>query len=338
MYNPDFYEVEISKLNNEKINTIFGTIGVEPIVPKKGRIKPISESAKTELLKNAVIDCPNQWRQEYEKLIVDYHDVISKDPFDLGWTDVISHKIHMRDQVPSHSRQFRVPFQHERTLHKYIDELLKKGAIEVSRSPYNSVIFCVEKKALPGADPKALRPLSVVDYRKINDKSIPNRYCTREVRECINEVGKSKVFSTIHLTSAFWQMEMAGDNREYTAFTVPGKGTRNQWKIAPMGLQGSPASFARLIDFVMRGLTGVLRYIDNVLVHTGGHKEMLQQLEGTLLRLRRFGLKMNAAKSIFGTSEFQYLRYTLRPEGGSPSKDKLGALRAFPPPTSAKQI
>jgi hypothetical protein len=82
MYNPDFYEVEISKLNNEKINTIFGTIGVEPIVPKKGRIKPISESAKTELLKNAVIDCPNQWRQEYEKLIVDYHDVISKDPFD----------------------------------------------------------------------------------------------------------------------------------------------------------------------------------------------------------------------------------------------------------------
>jgi hypothetical protein len=73
-------------------------------------------------------------------------------------------------------------------------------------------------------------------------------------------------------------------------------------------------------------------------VHTGCHKEMLQQLEGTLLRLRRFGLKMNAAKSIFGTSEVQYLGYTLRPEGVSPSKDKLGALRAFPPPTSPKQI
>jgi hypothetical protein len=75
------------------------------------------------------------------------------------------------------------------------------------------------------------------------------------------------------------------------------------------------------MDFVMRGLTGVLTYIDDVLVHTGCHKEMLQQLEGTLLRLRRFGLKMNAAKSIFGTSEVQYLGYTLRPEGVSPSKD-----------------
>jgi hypothetical protein len=123
MYNPDFYEEEISELNDEKINTIFGTIGVEPAVPKKGRIKTISESAKTELLKNAVIDCPKQWRQEYAKLIVDYHDVISKDSFDLGWTDVISHKIHMRDQVPSHSRQFRVPFERERTqVHRQIVE------------------------------------------------------------------------------------------------------------------------------------------------------------------------------------------------------------------------
>jgi hypothetical protein len=207
---------KISELNDEKINTIFGTIGVEPAVPKKGRIKPISESAKSELLKNAVIDCPKQWRQEYEKLIMDYHEVISKDPFDLGWTDVISHKIRMRDQVPSHSRQFRVPFEHERTLHKYINELLKKGAIEVSRLPYNSAIFCVEKKAPPGADPKAPMPLRcLLEYRRINDKSMPDRYCTREVRECIDEVGKSKskVFSTINLTRGFWQMEMAADSR-----------------------------------------------------------------------------------------------------------------------------
>jgi hypothetical protein len=341
MYNPDFYEVEISELNDEKINTIFGTIRVEPAVPKKGRTKPISKSAKTELLKNRVIDCPKQWRQEYEKLIVDYHDVISKDPFDLGWTDVISHKIHMRYQVPSHSRQFRVPFEHERTLHKYIDKLLKKGTIEVSRSPYNSAIFCVEKKALPGADPKAPRPLRcVLDYRQINEKSMPDEYCTREVRECIDEVGKSKskVFLTIDLTSGFWQMEMTTDSREYTAFTVPGKGTHYQWKVAPMGLQSSPASFTRLMDFMMRGLTGVLTYIYDVLVHTGCHKEILKQLEGTLLRLRRFGLKMNAAKSILRTSEVQYLGYTLRPGGVSLSKDKLGALRAFPPPTTPKQI
>jgi hypothetical protein len=87
-----------------------------------------------------------------------------------------------------------VPFQHKNTLHKYINELLKKDAIEVLRSPYNSAILCLEKKALLGADPKAPRPLRcVLDYRRIKDKSMPSRYCTREVRESIKEVGKCKV-------------------------------------------------------------------------------------------------------------------------------------------------
>jgi hypothetical protein len=99
----------------------------------------------------------------------------------------------MKNQVSSHSRQFRVPFQHERTLQKYIDKLLKMGAIGVARLPYNSAIFCVEKKALPGADPKAPRLLRcVLDNRRINNMSMPDRYCSRKVRECMDEVGKSK--------------------------------------------------------------------------------------------------------------------------------------------------
>ena len=36
--------------------------------------------------------------------------------------------------------------------------------------------------------------------------------------------------------------------------------TRYQWTITPMGLQGSPASFAQLIDYVIRDLGGVLTY------------------------------------------------------------------------------
>ena len=50
-------------------------------------------------------------------------------------------------------------------------------------------------------------------------------------------------------------------SRSRTSFTVPGKGTRYQWTVTPMGLQGSPASFVRLIDYVFRGITGVITYI-----------------------------------------------------------------------------
>ena len=83
----------------------------------------------------------------------------------------------------------------------------------------------------------------------------------------MDEVGLagSKIFSTIDLTTGFWQQSLEEESRQYTAFTVPGKGTRYQWTVTPMGLQGSPASFAWLIDYVMRDLGNVITYIDDVM-------------------------------------------------------------------------
>jgi hypothetical protein len=60
---------------------------------------------------------------------------------------------------------------------------------------------------------------------------------------------------------------------------VLGKEARYHWCVAPMGLQGSPESFARLMDYVMRGILGVLTYIDNVLVHNKGHEDHLRTVE-----------------------------------------------------------
>jgi hypothetical protein len=225
-----------------------------------------------------------------------YHDVILKDKFDLGRASVIKHKIKMRDGQPLHARQFRILFAHEETIFDYVDELLRQGAIEVSRSPYNSPIFCVAKKKLPNAgegDPVPLRV--VLDYRGVNVRSMPDRYSIKEVRECIDEIR----YSCIDLTSGFWQIELEEESRQYTAFSVPGKAARYHWCVAPMGLQGLPASFARLMDYVMGGIMGVLTYIDNVLVHNKGHEDHLRTVEEVLLRLRKYGLKLNADKSIF---------------------------------------
>ena len=63
--------------------------------------------------------------------------------------------------------------------------------------------------------------------------------------------------------------------------------------VTPMGLQGSPASFARLIDYVFRGINGVITYIDDFLTHSRGHQDQLKVLEQTLLRLRKYNLKQS---------------------------------------------
>ncbi len=341
--NPDFFGEDIFQMNEETINSIFGEIGRDPEEPKRGQTAAISDEDRKnlEMKIEPMIKAPKEWKQRYLDLIMRYHDVVSKDKFDLGKTDVIKHKIVMKDDVPIHGRQFRIPFEHEEVLHDYIDELVKKGAIEPSRSPYNSAVFCVAKKRPPELPDEEPTPLRVVlDYRRVNNHSVPDRYSIRDVRECIDQVGKagSRIFTTVDLTSGFWQQVLDEASRQYTAFTVPGKGTRYQWTVTPMGLQGSPASFARLMDFVMTGLRNTLTYIDDLLVHGSQHEEHLGQLEEVLLRLRKYGLKLNGEKTIWGADSVQYLGYTMTEEGISPSTCKLKALRDYEPPRTPREV
>ena len=74
-----------------------------------------------------------------------------------------------------------------------------------------------------------------------------------------------------------------------------------------MGLQGSPSSFARLIDYIMTGLPGVICYIDGALVHSSDHEKHLMQLEKVLKRLRKYGLKLDVKKTVFGADNITYL-------------------------------
>jgi hypothetical protein len=119
---------------------------------------------------------------------------------------------------------------------------------------------------------------------------------------------------------------------------VPGKGARYQWRVTPIGIQGLPASFARLMDFVMTGVKGIITYIDDILVHSRDHEQHLKSLKEVLWRLQKYGLKLNVDKTIIGARTVRYLGYTLSGQGVTLSKDKLADIKDFPMPTSPKAV
>ena len=109
----------------------------------KRQIREPTKEVLTFLDESINIQAPDPWATTYREMLYRYHDVISKGKFNLGWTDVVEHKIELSDDDPVHIRQFRIPLEHRQTIYDWVDELLKKGAIEVSRSTYNSPIFCL---------------------------------------------------------------------------------------------------------------------------------------------------------------------------------------------------
>jgi RNase H-like domain found in reverse transcriptase/Reverse transcriptase (RNA-dependent DNA polymerase)/Integrase zinc binding domain/Integrase core domain/gag-polyprotein putative aspartyl protease len=311
--------------------TVVTTADITPVTANVRMIPPITPEKWQYLCQNIKCGFQEPWKTQFMRLVKEFHDVFSSDKYDLGYTDEVVHKVRLKTNQPVHKKQYRIPWAHLKLVHDHVTNLQKQGVIEASRSAYNSPVFCV---------PKHSGELRVVqDFRALNDASLEDKYSIREISECIDEIGKRKstIFSTLDLTSGFWQQSLETGSRECTAFTVPGRG-RFQWTRTPMGLHGSPASFARLMDHVMEGLPGVLTYIDDVLVHAPDMPTHLTDLRHAFQRLRRFNLKLNVAKCDFAVPRVPYLGFTLTKDGILPGEDKLKAVERFPTPSTPRQI
>jgi hypothetical protein len=250
----------------------------------------------------------------------------------LGLAKNFTHRIHLKDDQPIFRKQFNLPEAHTQFIEQSLDEWLKLGVVRQSASSYNSPIFCVPKKQGQG-----LR--IVQDFRLLNQHSHIDKYSMKEISECIGDIGRanSSIFTTLDLTSGFWQMKLDPESQPLTAFTIPNRG-QFHWITSPMGLLGCPASFQRLMEQVLRGLNHILIYIDDVLIHTDTHERHLEALEQVLLRLHQHHLKINLDKCLFGDRQVSYLGFTLTPEGIKPGKAKLKSIEQAKPPNDVKGI
>ena len=288
---------EVITVNKEQLSKQLKKDDVDTPLPS-----PLDKSLCEQFLKKLHISVPAKEEELYQRLFLKNHDVFSRDKNNLGRANNFEHTIKLKTTDPVYRKQFRIPEAHRDALHKQIDDWLKIGIIEPCFSRYNSPIFIVPKKD------GTFR--FVLDYRALNDNSLEDRYTMKDVGECIGEIGRagSTIFSTMDLTSGFWQLPLAQDSRSCTAFTCPGKG-QFRYNVLSMGLKGGPGSFQRMMELAMINLPDVIVYIDDLLLHTKTHEQHRAGLQRVFNRLRNINIKLNPEKCKFGATNVSYLGF-----------------------------
>ena len=103
-----------------------------------------------------------------------------------------------------------------------------------------------------------------------------------------------------------------------------------QYKRLSFGVASAPAIFQKTMDELLRGIPGVIVFLDDILVSGSSHAEHEARLCEVLSRVERVGLKLNPTKCSFGVSNVTYLGYSTDVSGLKPTKDKLDAILNAP--------
>ena len=120
---------------------IFRNPAGEPEEPPRGAIQEPTKEELTFLDESINIQAPDPWGTTYREMLYRYHDVISKGKFDLGWTDVVEHKINLTDDDPVHIRQFRIPLEHRQTISTGWMSYSRKGQLRCRGAPTTRQYF-----------------------------------------------------------------------------------------------------------------------------------------------------------------------------------------------------
>ena len=294
---------------------------------------PVDESRRQRL--KPVLNVPKDGLDESQKqqltqFLLKSEDVFSLDDSDLGHTSLVYHSVDTGDHTPIKQPPRRIPFSQRELVSKMIEEMQQKGVVQPSTSAWASPIVLVPKKD------NTYR--FCVDYRKVNAATKKDVYPLPRIDDILDTLGKSRYFTTLDLSSGFWQIEMDPATRDKSAFST--HCGLHEFVRMPFGMCNAPATFQRLMQVVLAGIEWqfCFVYLDDILVCSETFQSHLEHLESVFDRLRKAGLTLKPKKCFFAQSEVKYLGHLVSSQGVAPDPDKISKVRDFPVPTDVTKV
>lgn len=233
--------------------------------------------------------------------------------------------------TPFHCPPRRLPYPHKIELKNILDDLLKKGIIRESNSPYVSPIVLVQKKN------KELR--LCVDFRELNKITLRDNYPLPLIEDHLDRLREKRYFTTLDLKNGFHHVQLSDESMKYTSFITPLG--QYEYTRMPFGLKNVPSVFERFMKYIFRSLISegkIITYLDDILIATLSIEEHLDILKQVVDIIVKNGLHLRFDKCMFLQTEIVYLGYKITEDGIRPNESNLNAIRNFPTPACTKDV
>ena len=303
--------------------------------PKKLTIEERQKLLLELLWKEGRLDKLKEWPPElalkFERMLMEHHNIFSLELNEIGCTDVAKHVIELLDTEPFKKRFRRIAPPLVEEVQEHLQEMLDGGTIHPSQSLWCNVVVLVRKKD------GGLQ--FCINFRRLNSQTKKDAYPLPQMQETMESMVGTQFVSTMDLKSSFWQVKMAKDSQQYTAFTVGSMGVYEFLRM-PYRLCNAPATFQRLMQNCLGELNLIyaLIYLDDVIVFSQTEEEHLHRLRVVFGQFLEHGLKLKPSKCHFLQDKITFLGHKISADGMRLGTANLKAIAEMAPPKMYTEI
>ncbi|GJW98248.1 putative reverse transcriptase domain-containing protein [Tanacetum coccineum] len=188
-----------------------------------------------------------------------------------------------------------------------LKELLEKGFIRPSSSPWGAPVLFVKKKD------GSFR--MCIDYRELNKLTVKNRYPLPRIDDLFDQLQGSSIYSKIDLRSGYHQLRIREEDIPIMAFWT--RYGHYEFQVMPFGLTNAPAVFMDLMNRVCKPYLDkfVIVFIDDILIYSKNKEEHEKHLKIILELLKKEQLYAKFSKCDFWLESVQFLGHVINNKG-----------------------
>ncbi|KAL0562094.1 hypothetical protein IC582_002544 [Cucumis melo] len=266
-----------------------------------------------------------------EPVVRDYPDVFPEELPGLPPHREVEFAIELEPgTVPISRAPYRMAPAELKELKIQLQELLDKGFIRPSVSPWGAPVLFVKKKD------GSMR--LCIDYRELNKVTVKNRYPLPRIDDLFDQLQGATVFSKIDLRSGYHQLRIKDEDIPKTAFRS--KYGHYEFIVMSFGLTNAPAVFMDLMNRVFREFldTFVIVFIDDILIYSKTEAEHEEHLRMVLQTLRDNKLYAKFSKCEFWLKQVSFLGHVVSKAGVSVDPAKIEAVTGWTRPSTVSEV